>query len=248
MDVCDDLQKDSQTEAPKQRTDWTRWISLAILFVCAIVAWKSKEIVHFMINTFNDLKHRFCKPAAPACAISKSDLMNDFIGAQNDMEVLSQMEEMLLDSSTQCDVSDNSACQYTKPTFENGPHVTILASINAAQPTVKFGEIEEIEADTCAALGDAPDPLDDALDALDALKAPDGPDLPEFPEFPEVTDVPDVPDGPDGPDMAPQTDATNGTCTLDVADVAESVTVEPSELEAPLQDKRRKRKPKTATT
>ena len=54
MDVCDDLQKDSQADTPKQRTDWTRWISLAILFVCAIVAWKSKEIVHFIINTFND--------------------------------------------------------------------------------------------------------------------------------------------------------------------------------------------------
>ena len=232
MDVCDDLQKDSQADTPKQRTDWTRWISLAILFVCAIVAWKSKEIVHFMINTLNDLKHRFCKPAAPACAISKSDLMNDFIGAQNDMEVLSQMEEMLLDSSTQCDASDNSACQYTKQTFANGPHVTILASINTAQPTVKFGEIEEIEADTCSA--------HDVHDVHDVHDAPD------------VHDVPDVHDAHDVhgvPDVAPQPNGTDATCTLDDSAASNAIeqsaeVLEVQEFPPPLQDKRRKRKPK----
>jgi len=242
MDVCDDLQKDSQADTPKQRTDWTRWISLAILFVCAIVAWKSKEIVHFIINTFNDLKHRFCKPAAPACAISKSDLMNDFVGAQNDMEVLSQMEEMLLDSSTQCDASDNSACQYTKQTFQNGPHVTILASVNTVQPTVKFGEIEEIEADTCSA-PDAPD-APDALDVLDVLDVP-GPDALD------VLDVPG-PDGPDGPDVAPEPNAADVTCDVTESaalnTIEQSEVVEMDEFPAPLQDKRRKRKPKTATT
>lgn len=108
-DINVDLIADVTIPPPKAKPDWTRWLSLIFIFVSAIIAWKSKEIVHFLINTFNDLKHRFYKPAAPASAICKSDLMNDFIGAhmQSHNDALSQMEEMIVDS-TQGEASESS--------------------------------------------------------------------------------------------------------------------------------------------
>lgn len=108
-DINVDLTADVTIPTPKAKPDWTRWLSLVFIFVSAIIAWKSKEIVHFLINTFNDLKHRFYKPAAPASAICKSDLMNDFIGAhmQSHNDALSQMEEMIVDS-TQGEASESS--------------------------------------------------------------------------------------------------------------------------------------------
>lgn len=108
-DVNVDMIADVTIPPPKTKPEWTKWLSLIFIFVSAIIAWKSKEIVHFLINTFNDLKHRFYKPAAPASAICKSDLMNDFIGShmQSQNDALSQMEEMIVDS-TQGEASDSS--------------------------------------------------------------------------------------------------------------------------------------------
>ena len=103
MDYCTDDVPVPVPELPNSKPDWSRWISLLILGVCAIIAWKAKEIVHFFINAFNNVKHRFYKPSAPVSAISKSDLMNDFLGVTN-MNALDEMEEMLL--STKCEVSE----------------------------------------------------------------------------------------------------------------------------------------------
>jgi len=108
VDVNADMIADVTISQTKPKPEWTKWLSLIFIFVCAIIAWKSKEIVHFLINSFNDLKHRFYKPAAPASAICKSDLMNDFIGShmQSQNDALSQMEEMIVDS-TQGEASDS---------------------------------------------------------------------------------------------------------------------------------------------
>lgn len=95
---------ETNIEIKNKKCEWKKWVTLGLICICAIIAWKAKEIVHFCINSFNDLKHRLYKPSAPAKAISKDELMHDYLTTQS-FDVLNEMEEM----SVNCEISENAA-------------------------------------------------------------------------------------------------------------------------------------------
>ena len=95
---------ETNVEIKNTKCEWKKWVTLGLICICAIIAWKAKAIVHFCINSFNDLKHRLYKPSAPAKAISKDELMHDYLATQS-FDVLNEIEEM----SVNCEISENAA-------------------------------------------------------------------------------------------------------------------------------------------
>lgn len=161
---------ENKVEIKTTRCEWKKWVTLGMICICAIIAFKAKEIVHFCINSFNDLKHKLYKPSAPAKAISKDELMHDYLATQS-FDVLNEMEEI----SVNCEASENAAKDlHDTQLFEiNEDEVQVLnhKQIKTDSSTQNGRIIEEVIEEVDTEDGEDAGNAEDGVDAEDGAES-----------------------------------------------------------------------------